>query len=87
MEKLRKATQTKTWRNEVSPRALLEMMKYKPSRVAHKIQAPVMVCYGEYDKETQGPQTSELIQSLPQVEERAYPVTHFAFYGNLSMTM
>ena len=71
---------TKTWRNEVAPRALIEMMKYKPSNAAHKVQAPVMVCYGEYDKETQGTQTMELIRSLPKVEEKAYPVAHFAFY-------
>lgn len=72
--------QTKTWRNEVAPRALMDMMKYKPSTVADKITASVMICYGEYDKETQGPQTMELIQSLSKVEVKAYPVTHFDFY-------
>ena len=72
--------QTKTWRNEVAPRALMDMMKYKPSTVANKIKAPVMVSYGEHDKETQGPQTTELIESLPKVEVKAYPFTHFDFY-------
>lgn len=39
-----------------------------------------MVCYGEYDKETQGPQTIELIRSLFKVMVKQYPVSHFAFY-------
>ncbi|MEK4031226.1 hypothetical protein MKZ02_22225 [Pseudobacillus sp. FSL P4-0506] len=35
--------QSKTWRNEIAPRALIEMMKYKPSNVANKIKGIVMV--------------------------------------------
>ncbi|MCX7747442.1 MAG: alpha/beta hydrolase [Clostridia bacterium] len=74
------AMKSKTWRNEVAPRAIVEMIKYKPSSMASKVRAAVMICYGEYDKETQGPQTMELIESLPTVEVKSYPVTHFAFY-------
>ncbi|MCR8842498.1 dienelactone hydrolase family protein [Paenibacillus sp. SC116] len=72
--------QSKTWRNEVAPRVIMEMAKYKPSSSARNVKASVMICYGEYDKETQGPQTKELIESLPKVEVKAYPVTHFEFY-------
>lgn len=72
--------QSKTWRNEVAPRGIWEMIKYKPSSTANQIEASVLICYGEYDKETQGPQTAELIKSLPKSEVKSYPVTHFEFY-------
>jgi len=72
--------QSKTWRNEVAPRGIVEMIKYKPSYTANQIEAAVLVCYGEYDRETQGPQTEELIRSIPHAEVKAYPVTHFEFY-------
>lgn len=70
-----------TWRNEVAPRGLLGMMKYKPSDYAPRVKCSVIVCYGERDKEAQGPQTRELIESLRCVEEKAYPFTHFDFYN------
>jgi len=72
--------QSKTWRNEVAPRGIVEMIKYKPSHTADQIKAAVLICYGEYDQETQGPQTAELIKSIPHAEVKAYPVTHFEFY-------
>lgn len=70
-----------TWRNEVAPRGVLDMMKYKPSDYSPQVKCPVMVCYGERDKEAQGLQTLELIESLPHVEGKAYPLAHFDFYN------
>lgn len=40
----------------------------------------VLVCYGEYDMETKGPQTAELISSLSKVMVKQYPVSYFAVY-------
>ncbi|MDF2036475.1 alpha/beta hydrolase [Cytobacillus oceanisediminis] len=73
--------QSKTWRNEVAPRALIEMMKYRPCNSGGQVKAKVLICYGEYDKETQGPQTMEMIKSIPNVEVKSYPVPHFEFYN------
>ncbi|WP_036605297.1 serine aminopeptidase domain-containing protein [Paenibacillus assamensis] len=72
--------QSSTWRNEIAPRVIMEMAKYKPSSTADKVKAAVLICYGEFDKETQGPQTKELIEALPTVEVKVYPATHFEFY-------
>lgn len=72
--------QSATWRNEVAPGGVFEMMKYKPSDFGRLVQAPVLLCYGEHDKETQGPQIFELINSLPNVEVKSYPFAHFDFY-------
>ena len=73
--------QSKTWRNEVAPRGIYDMMKYKPSKTAGSVKATVLVCYGEKDKETQVPEVLELIESLPKTEVKAYPFSHFEFYN------
>ena len=44
-----------TWRNEVAPRGLLDMMAYKPGTSAPRVRAPLLVCIGEFDRESQGP--------------------------------
>lgn len=69
-----------TWRNEVAPRGLLDMMAYKPGKNAHRIQAPLLVCVGEFDRETQGPMTEPLARDAPHGELRSYPFGHFDIY-------
>ncbi|MBH5319538.1 hypothetical protein I6N90_17210 [Paenibacillus sp. GSMTC-2017] len=39
---------SKHWHNVVAPRALLEMMRYKPSNSAHLIKIPVLVSMAAY---------------------------------------
>lgn len=74
------AMNSKYWRNEVAPRALFEMMKYKPSTNASQIKKPVLVCIGEYDRETIGDLTMQILEKTPYGELKSYPVDHFDFY-------
>jgi pimeloyl-ACP methyl ester carboxylesterase len=69
-----------TWRNEVAPRALLAMMRYKPGDHASRVKAPMLVCIGEYDQETQAADASQLAHLAPHGELRTYHHGHFAFY-------
>lgn len=72
--------QSPTWRNEVAPRALVEMMQYKPGDRASEVRAPLLVSVGEYDRETQGVETTQLAESAPRGELRRYPISHFEIY-------
>jgi alpha-beta hydrolase superfamily lysophospholipase len=71
---------SKTWRNEVAPRALFEMMKYKPGDFSSQLQMPLLVCVGEFDRETLGESTIELVQKAPRGELKSYPFAHFDIY-------
>jgi dienelactone hydrolase len=68
------------WRNQVAPRALFAMMRYKPADAAPNVGAPVLVCAGDRDRETPLELTAELAQAAPRGELRAYPYPHFEFY-------
>lgn len=72
--------QSQTWQNRVAPRALVEMMFYKPGAVVSRLNMPLLVSTGEYDKETQGDTTGQLAQDAPRGELKSYPVAHFDFY-------
>ena len=69
-----------TWRNEVAPRGLLDMMTYRPGKYAERVQAPLLVCIGELDRETQGVTTEPIARRAPRGELRSYPVAHFDIY-------
>ena len=69
-----------TWRNEVAPRGLLDMMAYKPGTSAPRVRAPLLVCIGEFDRESQGPLTEPLARDAPRGELRSYPFAHFDIY-------
>jgi alpha-beta hydrolase superfamily lysophospholipase len=69
-----------TWRNEVAPRSLLDMWRYKPGDHARFVQAPVLVCIGKHDKETQESDAAQLAALAPHGELRTYPHAHFDFY-------
>ena len=71
---------SKTWRNQVAPRALFEMMKYKPGNFASQLNMPLLVCIGEFDRETLGESTMELAQKAPRGELKSYPFSHFDIY-------
>ncbi|MED5816019.1 alpha/beta fold hydrolase [Mycolicibacterium sp. 050232] len=71
-----------TWRNEVAPRALIEMMRYRPIDFAPQVTCPVLVCMGTEDAETTPDKVGALAAAAPQGEMREYPVTHFDFYAD-----
>lgn len=69
-----------TWRNEVAPRSLLDMWRYKPGDHARFVKAPVLVCIGKHDKETQEADSAQLAEDAPHGELHTYPYAHFDFY-------
>lgn len=69
-----------TWRNQVAPRGLLDMMCYRPGRHVRRISAPVLVCVGERDREADVAKAESLAHDAQCGELRTYPLTHFDFY-------
>jgi pimeloyl-ACP methyl ester carboxylesterase len=73
--------QNSTWRNEVTPGVLLDMMLwYKPDRVAHRLAMPILVCLGERDHQTPAHLARRIAERAPRGEVRQYPYGHFDFY-------
>jgi hypothetical protein len=70
-----------TWRNEVSPRALLDMaFWYRPGKTAHRLAMPVFLSVAEHDREAPAAFARQLVARAPRAELRAYPCRHFQFY-------
>ncbi|MGE2719802.1 alpha/beta hydrolase [Mycolicibacterium celeriflavum] len=72
--------QSPTWRNEIAPRALFAMMRYKPGDHAPRVEAPVLVCIGKRDKETQEADAAQIAERAPRCELKLYDLAHFDFY-------
>ena len=68
------------WRNEVAPRALFDMMRYRPGNEAHRLGMPVLVCVAERDLETPEELARQIAERAPRGELRSYPGSHFDFY-------
>jgi pimeloyl-ACP methyl ester carboxylesterase len=73
-------TRDSLWRNEVAPRALFAMMRYRPGEEAHRLGMPVLVCVAERDLETPEELSRQIAERAPRGELRRYPVSHFDFY-------
>ena len=73
-------TRDSLWRNEVAPRGLFGMMRYKPGEAAQRLAMPLLVCVAEFDRESPGELTRQLAERAPHGELRRYPGTHFDFY-------
>jgi pimeloyl-ACP methyl ester carboxylesterase len=66
--------QSSHWRNEVAPRALFEMMRYKPSARAGRLEMPVLVCIAEHDRESPVELARQIADNAPRGElKRAIP--------------
>jgi dienelactone hydrolase len=72
--------QSRSWRNEVAPRALFAMMRYKPGAYAARLTVPVLVCVAEHDREAPPELARALGEAAPRGEVLGYPYAHFAFY-------
>lgn len=68
------------WKNQVAPRGLLQMLRYRPALDAARLQAPLLVCAAEQDREAPVDTARALAQAAPRGLLRVYPGTHFAFY-------
>jgi uncharacterized protein len=71
---------TTLWKNQVAPRGLLQMMRYRPALAAPRLQAPLLVCAAEQDRETPVDSARALVDAAPRGTLRVYPGTHFDFY-------
>ncbi|MGB2920435.1 MAG: alpha/beta hydrolase [Mycobacterium sp.] len=74
------AMDSRTWRNEVAPRALFGMMRYRPGDVAAQLEMPVLVAVGEFDRETEEVDAAPIADRAPHGVLRRYPLGHFDFY-------
>jgi pimeloyl-ACP methyl ester carboxylesterase len=72
--------QSSHWRNEVAPRALFEMMRYKPSARAGRLEIPVLLCIAEHDRESPAELARQIADNAPRGELKIYPCAHFDFY-------
>jgi dienelactone hydrolase len=68
------------WRNEIAPRALFALMRYKPSDAARRVRVPLLACIAKGDRETPLELAREIVEEAPCGEAREYPVAHFDFY-------
>jgi hypothetical protein len=68
------------WRNEVAPRVLFEMMRYKPGAKAHQLTMPVLVCIAEYEREAPGDLARQIAEQAPRGDLKSYPFAHFELY-------
>jgi pimeloyl-ACP methyl ester carboxylesterase len=69
-----------TWRNEVAPRALLEMMRYRPGDAAARVACPLLVCVGDADVEALAASAEALATLAPHGQLRHFAATHFDLY-------
>ena len=73
-------TRDSLWRNEVAPRALFAMMRYRPGDEAQRLGMPVLVCIAERDLETPEELSRQIAERAPRGALRRYAVSHFDFY-------
>jgi len=69
-----------SWRNEVAPRGLFGMMRYRPGEMAHRLSMPLLVSIAEDDREGPEELTRQLAERAPRGELRRYPGDYFDFY-------
>lgn len=72
--------QADQWHNQAAPRALFGMMRYKPSRLAHRLGMPLLVCIAERDELSPPELPRQIAQNAPRAEVKGYPCAHFDFY-------
>lgn len=68
------------WRNEVAPRGLFGIMRYRPGEVAHRLAMPLLVSIAEDDREGPEELTRQIAERAPRGELRRYPGDHFDLY-------
>ncbi|UUP16444.1 alpha/beta hydrolase [Nitratireductor thuwali] len=69
------------WQNKVAPRVILDMaIWYRPSKSAHRLRMPILVCLAERDEHTPPHLGQQIADAAPHAEVLIYPCTHFDFY-------
>ncbi|MFY1686692.1 alpha/beta hydrolase [Plantactinospora sp. WMMB782] len=71
-----------TWRNEIAPRGLLQMMRYRPEEDAARLRVPLLVCVAADDREAPPEAGVRLAERAPYGQVLRYPGRHFDFYAD-----
>lgn len=71
-----------SWRNEVGPAGVLQMMRYRPSDDARRVMVPVLVTVAEDDRESPVEQSRLIAEQAPHAQLRSYPGGHIDFYSD-----
>lgn len=66
----------------IAPGGVLDMMRYRPSDLAHRLRVPLLVCVAAYDTETPPELAAQIAGRAPHGRLRSYPATHMDFYGD-----
>lgn len=69
-----------TWQNRAAPRALFDMMRYRPGDHAPALTMPVLVCVATRDRESPLGNAAQLAERAPRGRLREYDCGHFDFY-------
>ncbi|KUL25618.1 hypothetical protein ADL15_40400 [Actinoplanes awajinensis subsp. mycoplanecinus] len=74
------AAEAPTWRNEMAARSLFALMRYRPGRLARRLEMPLLVCVAEADTAASLPLATRAAREAPHGELRRYPGGHFSAY-------
>lgn len=68
------------WRNEVAPRVLLDLARYRVGDAAAALVTPLLVCIASLDVAAPEARVLELVERAPHARALVYRVRHFEVY-------
>lgn len=68
--------------NRIAPGGALEMMRYRPSTIAHRVDVPLLVCVAAHDTETPPELSAQIAGRAPHGRLISYDADHMAFYDD-----
>ena len=69
-----------TWRNLHAPRIGLRIGRYRPLKLARRVDCPLLVCVADRDLVTPPGKAVEVTAAAARGELRRYPIGHFEIY-------
>ncbi len=70
------------WSNEVTARALMPVVFFRPCRIAGRLSMPVLFCVCDGDLATPPGPSLQAARAAPRGELRRYPYGHFDIYND-----
>jgi pimeloyl-ACP methyl ester carboxylesterase len=70
------------WSNEVTARALMPVVFFRPCRLAGRLSMPVLFCVCDGDLATPPGPSLQAARAAPRGELRRYPYGHFDIYND-----
>lgn len=72
--------ESETWRNQVTPGVLFDMMAYHPDRAAARLTAPLLTCLATRDRESPEVSARRIAEAASDATLLTYPISHFEIY-------